>query len=104
MVPSESLLAVPFSVTESPEVAVWFEPALAMGATLAVPPLLLLLLLLPPPPPQAVSSRAAMPARVRPSVYLRIHPYTGAASRRGVTRRLDAASTPLFRVNCARGH
>ena len=68
MLPSLSLLAEPFNVTVTPEVTVWFEPALAMGVMLAVPPLLLLLLLLPPPPPHAVSSRAAMPARVRPSV------------------------------------
>ena len=72
MVPSGSLLAVPFSVTVTPEVTVWFEPALAIGAVLVLPPLLLLLLLLPPPPPQAVSNTAEMLARVRPSVYLRI--------------------------------
>src|SRR6187455_381197 len=101
MVPSGSLLAVPFRVTVTPEVTVWFEPALAMGAVLVLPPLLLLLLLLPPPPPHAVSRRAAMPARARPGVYLRIPLYTGAHRRKGVTRRLNAASVAgVSRVLC----
>src|SRR6187402_1683083 len=91
MVPSESLLAVPFSVTVAPEATVWFEPALATGAMFAAPPLLLLLLL-PPPPPHAVRRRVAMPARARPGVYLRMSLYTGAHRRKGVTRRLNAAS------------
>ena len=36
MLPSGSLLAVPFNVTVTPEVTVWFDPAFAIGATLAV--------------------------------------------------------------------
>ena len=35
MVPSESLLAVPLSVTVVPEVTVWLTPALAKGRTFA---------------------------------------------------------------------
>jgi hypothetical protein len=83
-----------------PEVTVWLGPALATGATLAVPPLLLLLLLLPlplppPPPLQATSNRAAMPTRVRPGVVWRIPSYTGERCGRGVQRRLDTASESL---------
>ena len=33
MLPSGSLLAEPFKVTVIPEVAVWFDPAFAVGAT-----------------------------------------------------------------------
>ena len=69
MLPSGSLLAVPFSVTVTPEVTVWFEPALAIGVTLTPPPLLLVLPV--PPPLHAVSNRAAMLARVRPGGDLR---------------------------------
>src|SRR5687768_10079982 len=91
MVPSASLLAVPLSVTVTPELAAWLAPALATGAVLAAPPLLLLLPL-PPPPPQATSNRAAKPARVRPGEDWRIPSYTGAQCARGVQRRLHTAS------------
>ena len=96
MVPSESLLAVPLSVTVVPEVTVWLAPAFAVGTTFAVPPLLLLLLLLLPPPPllHATSNRAAMPASVRPGVEWRIPSYTGERCARGVERRLNTASEP----------
>ena len=35
MLPSGSLLAVPFSVTVAPELTVWLAPAFAVGATFA---------------------------------------------------------------------
>jgi hypothetical protein len=37
MVPSESVLPVPLSVTMNPELTVWAVPALATGAALAPP-------------------------------------------------------------------
>src|SRR5829696_8297774 len=69
MVPSGSLLPVPFSVTVTPETTVWATPAFAMGGVLLVPPPPPLL---PPVPPHAASVRAAITAKVRPGACWRI--------------------------------
>src|SRR6185436_4750044 len=81
MVPSESLLAVPLSVTNTPAVTVWLVPALAVGATFGgggggftEPP--------PPPPPQPARSEATRAAVTEPSVLLCIALYTGIGPRR----------------------
>ena len=77
MVPSESLLALPLSVTDAPAVTDWLGPALATGTVLGDG----LGELLPPPP--HAESTASEATRVMPDKLLRIPPYTGAARRRG---------------------
>src|SRR5215467_14353032 len=75
MVPSESLLAEPSSVTAAPEITVWLEPALAVGRILTGgdagggDEL---------PPPQPQSSRASRAEVDRPGRRFGMSPYTQA--------------------------
>src|SRR3954470_10187614 len=96
MVPSESLLALPFSVTCAPAVTDWLGPALATGTGLGDG-----LGELPPPQAESTESDAT---RVMPDKRVRIPPYTGVAGRRGVRNcRKPAPGTCLAGI-CARSH
>ena len=84
MVPSESLLAGAIEGHRRARSHCLIRAGVGDGCDVgSVPPLLLLLPLPPPPPLHATSSRAAMPASVRPGVEWRIPSYTGAQRARG---------------------
>src|SRR5678815_218734 len=99
MVPSESLLALPLSVTDAPPVTDWLGPALATGTVLGDG----LGELSPPPPPQAEST-ASEATRVMPDKRVRIPPYTGVAGRRGVRNRRKPAPAACLAGFCAHSH
>ena len=91
--PSESV-PLPWSVTTSPPLTVWLDPALAVGGLLAggfeLPP--------PPPPPHAASRRPMEAQRAGVKVRVRIPPYTEARRFRRVksVRAATPATERLF--------